>query len=754
MPSLYSTIRLKPISFAIAAALAGEPGVVLAETNDTATYIQQQGTEENEPQAEAENRQGQSPAAGEVRVLSTVTVSAQRGTVVSSGTLGTRSDLKTPFATHSINSEKIEERQAKTIGKLFAGEAGVEAKGSTYGLDAYALAVRGLPLDFVNGYKIDGHPFQMYGVELPLEMFEQVQLLKGATGFLYGIGSPGGIVNYISKKPTNTPTLSIAAGYSQDSIFSQHLDAGGRFGEDERFGYRFNAVNEKGEAYNGTKVDRQAVSLYMDMRITPSLVWRANGLYQERDLEGGITTLSISRAGNYAYSGNALPAEINGRKDLTAYDSSYYNSTVWVGATGLEWSINDSWTLDASYSHTFKRIDSRDETLYLRNAQGDYNVALRQFYRPTLNYDSVQFRLEGDFETGWLTHNIVTGVEWQQQTRDLNIGDPSLNPATSTGGQNHLYPASGIFPAGNLYGSSLDLAYDGDSPRRYFRISDWTTKSAYFSDTLGLGDNWSLLLGLRKFDYENNNYYVSGAKRTAYREKPLTPTVALMFNPRPDTTIYASYVEALEDGGNVGSTYANAYQQLAPIESKQYELGIKSERKDWSLASALFRIERGTGYAAADNYYVGDGTVRYDGLEFNGSYRPLPGLTLNVGSTWLRAEYREAAAAVVGKKAAAVPTYQGSFSVEKEFFSLPGLRVYGGVTHTGKQYIDTANTLQTPSYELYNLGASYRVPLGKGQITYRAELNNLLDKDYWIAASNALVVGAPRTLNLNVRYDF
>ncbi|EHD19721.1 MULTISPECIES: TonB-dependent siderophore receptor [Brenneria] len=750
MPSTYSAIKLKYISFAIAAILGGESGAVLAQTGDGATQNRETIVNDETHPEETERQ----TAGTETRVLETITVSAQRREIVSGGTLGARSDLQTPFATHSVDSEKIEERQAKTIGKLFEGEAGVAAKGSSYGLDAYALTVRGLSLDFVNGYKIDGHPFQMYGVELPLEMFEQVQLLKGATGFLYGIGSPGGIVNYISKKPTTTQTLSLAAGYSADDIFSQHLDTGGRFGEDDRFGYRFNAVNEQGEAYNGTKVDRQAASLFLDARLTPSLTWRANGLYQERDLEGGITAISVTGSGNYAYSGTTLPAAIGGRKNLTAYDSSYYNSTVWVGASGLAWSINDSWTLDASYSHTFKRINSRDETLYLRNAQGDYNVALRQFYRPTLNYDSVQLRLEGDFETGWLTHSIVTGLEWQQQTRDLNIGNPSLDPSTSSGGQNHVYPSSGAYPSGNLYGSSLNLTYDGYSPRRYFRISDWTTKSAYFSDTLGLGENWSLLLGLRKFDYENNNYYVSGARRTAYREKPLTPTMALMFTPRPDTTFYASYVEALEDGGTVGSAYANAYQQLSPIESKQYELGVKSERENWSLASALFRIERGTGYANADNYYVDDGAVRYDGLEFNGSYRPLSGLTFSLGSTWMHAEYREAAASVIGKKAAAVPTFQGSLSVEKEIAALPGLRVHGGVTHIGRQYINTANTLQTPSYEVYSIGASYRVPLAKGKLIYRAELNNLLNKDYWIASSNALAVGAPRTLNLNIRYDF
>lgn len=684
----------------------------------------------------------------------TVTASTTKKTVVAGGTLGARSDLETPFSTNTVDSKQIEEKQAKSLGKLFEEEAGVQAKGSTYGLRPDLLSVRGLALDFVNGYKIDGHPFQMASVELPLELFEQVQLLKGATGFLYGMGSPGGTLNYISKKPTDSQTLSIAAGYSSDSIFSQHVDAGGHFGEDERFGYRFNAVNEKGEAYNGTDIDRKAVSLYLDAKLTPSLYWYAKGLYQQRNLEGGITSISIANAGSNAFSGTQLPKAISGRKDLTAYNSSYYNSLAWAASTGLTWQINDHWKLDSSYSHTLKRINSRDETLYLRNAQGDYNVSLRQFYRPTLQYDSVQLRLEGDFETGWLKHKIVAGLDYQEQTRDLNIGNPELDPATSTGGQNHAYPGNGVYPAGNLYGSSLNLVYDGSSPRQYFRISDWTTKSAYISDTLSVNDQWSLLLGLRKFEYENNNYYVAGTRRTHYKQSPLSPSAALLFTPRSDTTFYASYVEALEDGGTVGSTYSNAYEQLEPIESKQYELGVKSEHQNWSLASALFRIEKGTGYGNAQNYYVGDGVARYDGLEASGRYRPIDGLTFNASASWIDAEYTEAASSVVGKTPTAVASFQGSIGVEKEVFTVPGLRVHGNVNHVGKQYIDNANTIQTPSFEIVSLGASYRVPLGQRQVTYRAEINNLFDKKYWIASSNALAVGAPRTLSLNIRYDF
>ncbi|OEY92758.1 TonB-dependent siderophore receptor, partial [Acinetobacter qingfengensis] len=684
-----------------------------------------------------------------VNVIATI-----KKNTIASGTLGSRSDLETPFSSQHVDAKQIEQSQAKTIGKLFEGDASIESKGSSYGLDAYSISVRGLNLDFVNGYKIDGHPFQMYGVELPLELFEQVQVLKGATGFLYGIGSPGGTVNYISKKPTSSPKASLSVGYSSDDLFSQHADIGGHFDEAHKYGYRFNLVNEQGRAFNGTKVDRQAASLYLTAQLSPKLDIYANGFYQKRNLNGGISTISIANSGNYAYSGTTLPKAISGRKDLTAYDSSYYDSIAWGAATGLNWQFNDQWSLHGSYSHTLKQIDSRDETLYLRNSQGDYNLALRQFYRPTLAYDSVQLRLEGMFNTGWLKHQLIAGIDWQRQTRDLNIGNPNLNPATNTGGQNYVYPGTGTYPAGNLYDSSLNLIYGGYAPREYFRISNWNTKSAYISDTLSVNDAWSVLLGLRKFDYENSNYYVSGRLRSHYQQNPVSPTVALLWHPQAQTTVYASYVEALEDGGTVGSTYTNAYQQLDPVKSKQYELGIKTEQKNWSLASALFRIERGTGYANAQNQYVVDGIAQYDGLEFNGQFKATDFLRLNASGVWINAEYTKAADDILGKQPTAVARFQGSFGFEKDFRTVEGLTVHGNIKYIGKQYINNANTLHTSSYQVVNLGAIYRQNLGQHQLIYRAEINNLFDQDYWIASTNALQIGAPRTLSLNLQYDF
>lgn len=116
-------------------------------------------------------------------------------------------------------------------------------------------------------------------------------------------------------------------------------------------------VNEEGETYNGTELERLALSFYLDARITPNLIAYVNGFHQTRDLYGGITAFAVNAGGAYAFQGAELPKVVSGRRNFTAYDDSYYNSTAYAWTAGLNWAFSGNWSLDLGYSHTFKRID-------------------------------------------------------------------------------------------------------------------------------------------------------------------------------------------------------------------------------------------------------------------------------------------------------------------------------------------------------------------------------------------------------------
>lgn len=683
--------------------------------------------------------------AADTATLQTVTVAGERESEArkarASGALGSRSDLETPFSTASVNAAQIEERQITTLAKVFAEDSSVSSKGGTYTQSAYAVSVRGLTLDFTNGYKIDGQPFQMYGVELPLESFESVQLLKGATGFLYGFAAPGGIINYVSKRPTDERTFSASAGYASSGLYREHVDAGGRFGDDDRFGYRANFAHEQGETYNGADLRRNAASLALDARISHYLTWSGNLLYQERDLKGGVPTISLQ---TYPAAASGLPAPVGGKADLGAYDSSYYDSTMWLATTALDWRFNQDWKASFNYGHSYKRIDSAYETLFLTSQSGNYSNRLNPFYRPTLEYNAFQSVVEGSFKTGPLKHSVTFGASHQTLSRTLNITSSLSLFNTGT--------------SGNLYQAPPVLVDNWSTNRTsFYTISEYTQKSVFASDTIEYGP-WSLLAGARYMDYENINYKVTGELNTAYRKKPTTPTVALLYRPSSNTTLYGSYVEALEDGGTVGTTYANANETLAPLTSRQAEIGAKTDHAGWGGSAALFRVKRGAAYADYSSdvrgVYIQGGELRYQGLELNGRLDVARGVTVNAGATWLDADYRATIPAVIGNRVESTPRFQALLGIDAKVAPVPGLSLHADASYIGNQAVNSANAWTAPPVTLFNLGAGYRTAYDGHGITYRVEVNNVADRAYWNStASNALQIGAPRTVALNVRFD-
>lgn len=188
---------------------------------------------------------------------------------ISSGALGSRAEIDTPFSVKAVTVEEIEDRQANSLGEILKYDASVLNGSSSNNEHPATVSIRGLRIDNLNGYKVDGLANVNRGTELPLEMFERVEVLKGLGGFMYGFGAPGGIVNYVSKRPTEDTTLSADFGYEGTSVYKEHVDAGGRFGDEQRFGYRLNLVNQKGDtAADSGKMDRSALGLALDARLT------------------------------------------------------------------------------------------------------------------------------------------------------------------------------------------------------------------------------------------------------------------------------------------------------------------------------------------------------------------------------------------------------------------------------------------------------------------------------------------------------
>ena len=686
----------------------------------------------------------------QVRTLKSVSVLANRASEkTAAGALGSKSDLDTPFSTTDKTSVEIEKLQAASLADLLQSDSSISRSGSDYnGYVTRGLTLRGLPLDMYNSMKIDGLPGGfLYGVNLPLEDMDQVSVLKGAAGFMYGFSAPGGIVNYTLKKPTDTTFLSFDAGYRSSNLYSQHLDTGGHLLGNGLIGYRLNLSREEGTSYTGSGVNRKAMSLSLDAKLSPNLTWNASLLAQERNIDHSTPVFYTSK-----YTASVLPKALDGSSNWSA-DQDRNDTKFFYVTTGLKWTIDEHWNLqvDASRAHTNYRLSQ--EYLYLTNKSGGYlDYTFDGLDNATDEYGQVM--LQGSFDTGALSHTIVAGVS--RLHRGLDFGGSNYSPGS-------VYRASGqIYAPTQISWNPI-----GGNPNAY-RVETTNQTAAFLSDTIDFLDKWSLLAGWRYNNYQDisiNRYtgdgdgHLSNITYSKYSKEAVTPTYALLYKPAAGQTAYASYVESLEQGTTVGSSYANYGETLAPLVSKQYELGYKAELATWNAAAAIFRVERGAEYANAQNYYVQDGLIRYDGAEVSADRAITDSLRLGGSMTYLDARYVETATTwLIGKAPAGTNRLVTAANIDYRPAFAPAWSFYANARRASKG-IAAANSsskvlVKAPSYSVVDIGSAYQMDLDTHRLSFHLGINNLFNEHYWIVGSSALALGAPRVYSFNVKYDW
>ncbi|QEO18183.1 TonB-dependent siderophore receptor [Acetobacter vaccinii] len=652
---------------------------------------------------------------------------------VNDGALGRRSVFDTPFSVVSVGAAAIQARQATDINAVFAQDSSVTIANSGSGAASGAsFKIRGLAVDSLNGYKVDGLAIPYWSIDLPVENFESIQMIKGASAFMYGFGAPGGVVNFEIKKPHDLSTLSLEAGYRSDAVFRQMIDAGGTLIDRERLRYRFSFSNEIGNLFNGGTMRRDGVTLAFDGKITSSLKWDASMFFMKTLQENMINTLSI------ASTVTSLPS-VSGRTQLGARGS-WKTNDMKVVTAGLTWEINQNWHSRLSYRYSVLDEDFPGTIMTMTNNQGDYHdnafFIQRQWW-----YNQIQEVTEGHVDTGPFRHDIVAGVSWEHQLYDTDA-NATTNTVISTGNIfNDIPSLSGHTPA------------DFYHPRLYHYI-DYQQIAPFLSDTV-TWHNWSLLAGFRYTWYSENDFSPTGARTASHRNTPITPVFALTYKVDPGLNVYFSYVQAMQSGGQAGSSNVNRNEVFAPMESSNYELGIKIARKKWSLTGALFRLDSGTGYTNAQNYYMQDGLARYQGVEINGAFAVTPRLTVSGGITYLSARYQKAASAIIGNHVEGTAPLQASAQLHYRVPRVEGLSLDAYFRYVDSMYDGAANTLSLPSYRVWDIGANYALPVGKHHLTFRGMIRNLGGQRYWTTYGNmAALPGDPRTVSLSARIDF
>ena len=271
---------------------------------------------------------------------------------------------------------------------------------------------------------------------------------------------------------------------------------------------------------------------------------------------------------------------------------------------GLDYRLSENWHASLKYRFAKENRTNSDSLLFVSDAAGNYSntlyAALTRYF-----YQNVDAMVQGQFNTGSIKHDVVIGAGYQSQVSEYDNSE----------GWNDGYFARRRQPVQQHAAHERRRAYRREPLPR----SRCTTQTAvYASDTVQFNSRFSALLGVRYTQFRQHTYDPSGAVASQYDANPVTPTFALMFKTDPYSTLYASYVESLEQGGSASNTNVNFPQTFGPLRSKQYEVGFKSDHQKWGANLALFRVDQGYNYTNSANVFVQDGTKRYTGVDASG----------------------------------------------------------------------------------------------------------------------------------------
>lgn len=702
-------MKLKPISLALLS--LGLPAAALAQTTNN---------ELQEVEVQAREQGSYSSSAVQV------------------GTFRDTAPIDVPLTVNSVTREVLDAQSATTLYGALRNTAGVtraQLNGSTYD----NIAIRGILVENRGNYRLNGSLPIINLVDVPLENKQQVEVLKGASSLYYGFIPPSGVVNLVTKRAGDKPVLSLSQSVNEYGAATTHLDWGRKFGENDNQGLRVNLVKGSEDiGVNNYSGERELFSAAYDWKITDRLSLRFDIEHYEKSVSEQAAIALLP-----AVNGRITLPPVPDNKTNLAGEWQQYDANAQNYLARVDYVLNDSWGVlfEAGYAETTRdRNFSQFQNYDLNTGEGE----LRIFYSRDQQFDNTNYRGEvyGEVRTGTVTHNLSFG--YTTNTRASNT--PGVAGGQTIFSQN-LYNPRNIEPQSVSFTGAYSAATIDD-------------QGLYVFDRMQLNDQWQLLAGLRRGDYrtENLNVAADGTRTVRlYNAKETTPSLAVMYKPRQDVSLYASYVEGLEESGQAPANAANAFQLLDPAESEQREIGAKFKVGQNSLAQiAYFDIERASTFQDPNTNVFGlNGKAQFSGFEMAWTGELNKQLSIAASALLMDAELQNPNnAATFGKVPNNTPEQTASLFAEYRLVDVPGLSLSGGLYYTGKRAVNDANQAFIGGYTVASLGARYSTVIDSTPTQFQLVVDNPTDKNYYSTAGNPYVgVGAPRVIKATVSVD-
>lgn len=650
------------------------------------------------------------------------------------GALGNTALIDSPFSASGYTEQAVRDVIATRITEAIAVDPAIRSA-SPQSAVVEQFLLRGF---FVNGTEISfNETFAAVDVRrLAPEQFERIEVLKGPSALLNGIGpnsqTSGGVINVVPKRGTDVPLTRLTLSGNQYGQVGVHLDMGRRFGPDNALGLRVNAVKRDGKTGVGQQeLDSEHLSLALDYageKLRASL----DVSHNEREFTNQTQFFTFN-------SGFQIPAPPPTRSSVVQpWETSKARSTAMVGR--VEYDIAPDATVYAvAARNEFIEQNFAASNSRFTAANGNFSASGALFTnRQADPWTSYELGTKLGFQTGGVRHRVVFGYG------RFEIEGRSLNQAAGGSFTSNLYaPVFVAAPARPVQGALQ-------------QAQGLVSESVALTDSMRLlDDRLHVVAGLR-YQRLSIGQFAAGVETRRLEQSATAPSLGVSYKITPGWSVYGNYAEGLNQGPTPSGTNANAGQLFPPFKAKQREVGTKFDFGGFGVSAALFQIEQPVTFVNSANFFVVDGLQRNRGLELSVYGEVVKGIRVNGGLALFNArQVRTQNGTNDGKKAIGIPDYNLVVNGEWDIPGMNGLTLTGRYTRADKQFASADNLQSIPSFDTVDLGLRYATQFNGVPTVLRLNVENISDSSHWVSVRlGSLTRSMPRTAYFSAEFSF
>jgi iron complex outermembrane receptor protein len=717
---------------------------------------------------------------------------------VTIGTLDGETLQQAALSATVVTRDLLNDQMARVLTDVVKNDASV---GEDYAPVGYYgdFEIRGFPVDLATGFQVNG--LTVAGEQdVPLENKQSVEFLKGIAGVESGVSSAGGLIDYVTKKPTAIKAVDLATDHRGSAYGA--VDLGRMFGSHKQIGTRLNLAGEKIQSYvNGADGWRAMGAAEGDWRISPKAMLNGNFEYQHKiqrsvsgyQLLGGDTLPDLNRL----FPSNMLGEQSWGKPNT--FDT--FNA-----GTRLDYDLPRGWRAFAAGSFSHSLID--DNVVY---AYGCYYVTecgsgaapYPWFFAPDGSYDIYDYRNPSELRLNAVGEAMLTGhVQTGKIGHDISMGGQMFMRSVQMPGfftKTNPFSLDGVVQSGavfwyvgteNVYqpNTAVDLAavedpHQSAGPRRLWLDSHQA--SLILQDRIHLPGRIQILasgrfVGLRDHDYSGYagcfDFSVPGVCAPQFTNRNVwLPQYAVTFNPKDNLTLYANYGVMLSLAPQAPFWTDNGSEFLSPFFTRQVEAGAKyAPGRRLLLTAAYFRMKAPFFYpktlsgpdafcpagADGDQCFESDGHETHTGVELNAEGKATNWLRLTASLAEIEARSNDSGTTAYNdKQVINVPRVRTALFADLAAPHMHGLHLMPGWSYSSRKQATRDDRVSVPAYNIFNFGARYTPGGEEGRITFRLYADNITNKRYWKDTGASLGdtfihLGAPTTVRLSAHYTF